>query len=469
MRKRDLRSEKRWAILFDFLTLLLVSTIYLFLMYNYRNIGVKSYVASGAVYVVLVMMFMYTLDEYKIFVSELYEQTVIFVLSGLYSLVLLSLVDVFVLMSLKTISLHCGLFLVCTVALFLENMLFSKILSNPRLFRKQRLLIIETDNQDFKRMKRIKYGTMKNYDSWYESVDTTNLDEIDDLINNKLCGYDAVCLLDKVKEDIYLKISKAAVLNDIDLYVVPKLSDIGRSDAEFSHFDDVLTLYVPGYNIGGAYRFLKRATDIVFSSVLLIIAAVPMLIISLAIKLTSPGNVFYKQVRLTQNKKEFYIYKFRTMVQNAEKTSGPVLARKNDDRITPVGKILRACRLDELPQLINILKGDMSVVGPRPERPFFVEQFEKQFDSYDFRFKVKAGLTALSHVYGRYSTYTYDRTCFDLMYITHYSYFLDIKIMLLTSKIMFLKSAAEGEDEYKLAGTQISNVSGESRKTEEIH
>ena len=195
--------------------------------------------------------------------------------------------------------------------------------------------------------------------------------------------------------------------------------------------------------------FLKRFMDIVIAGIGVIVAAVPMLIIALLIKLTSPGPVFYKQVRLTKDKKEFNIYKFRTMIPDAEKLSGPKFAEKDDPRITPIGKILRACRLDELPQILNILKGDMSVVGPRPERPVFVEQFEKEIEDYNYRFEVKAGLTSLSHVYGRYSTYIHDRTYYDLFYITHYSLFLDLKIILLTTKTMLLKSAAEGEDDFK--------------------
>ena len=173
-------------------------------------------------------------------------------------------------------------------------------------------------------------------------------------------------------------------------------------------------------------------------------------VIAAAIKVTSPGPLIYKQTRYTRGKREFEIYKFRTMVPNAEQLSGPKFAEKNDPRITKVGKILRAMRLDELPQIINILKGDMSIVGPRPERPVFVEQFENEIERYDDRFKVKAGLTSLSHVYGRYSTYIHDRTYYDLYYITHYSPLLDLKIILLTTKIIFLKSSAEGEDDFKI-------------------
>ena len=132
------------------------------------------------------------------------------------------------------------------------------------------------------------------------------------------------------------------------------------------------------------------------------------------------------------------------MIPDAEKLTGPKFAEKDDPRITKVGKILRSCRLDELPQLINILKGDMTLVGPRPERPVFVEEFGKEIKNYDYRFAVKAGLTSLSHVYGRYSTYIHDRTYYDLFYITNYSLFLDFRIVLLTTKTIFMKYLFSG-------------------------
>ncbi len=214
-------------------------------------------------------------------------------------------------------------------------------------------------------------------------------------------------------------------------------------------FDDVMTLYIPSHSLNLVEAAIKRSMDIVLSGMALVLAAIPMAIIALAIKITSPGPVFYKQVRLTKDRREFEIFKFRTMIPDAEKISGPTFAQKDDPRITPIGNILRACRLDELPQLINIFKGDMSIVGPRPERPVFVKQFEQEVENYNYRFRVKAGLTALSHVYGRYSTYIHDRTCYDLYYIANYSIFLDLKIILLTTKTIFLKTAAEGEDVFK--------------------
>ena len=158
-----------------------------------------------------------------------------------------------------------------------------------------------------------------------------------------------------------------------------------------------------------------------------------MLAYAIAIKRDDGGPVIFKQKRLTYHGKEFYVYKFRSMVVDAEK-SGPQLAKENDSRITKVGRILRKCRLDELPQLINILRGDMSVVGPRPERPELAEEYEKTMPEFEFRLQVKAGLTGYAQVTGLYDTLPYDKLKMDLMYIENYSIFMDLRIILMTLK-----------------------------------
>ncbi len=454
IKKRHLRSEKRWMAVFDFLTICASSTVFGFLCYGRSQVGIRAFLSAILLYGVALMVFMTALDAYKTFVSGLYEQTVIIALGNLYAYVVTVVAELIVVRSLPLMGVLTLFAPAMAILLFVENFVILSILRNPKIFSKPKLLIIETDTSNFTRMRRVKYGTLYNYDSWYDSIDVNDPAALEELIRDKLDGFDAVCLLDKVEDSVYDRITQSALERDIDLYIVPKLKDIGRSNASLSHFDDVITLYIPSYSLGKLNEFFKRAVDIAFGVVMLVLSAIPMAVIALAIKICSPGPVFYKQIRYTKHKKEFSIYKFRTMIPDAEKLSGPVFAKKKDDRITPIGKILRACRLDELPQVINILRGDMSVVGPRPERPFFVEQFAKEINGYNFRYSVKAGLTGLSHVYGRYSTYAYDRTCFDLMYITHYSFLLDLKIILLTTKIMFLKSAAEGEDEFKLAAKQ---------------
>ena len=161
------------------------------------------------------------------------------------------------------------------------------------------------------------------------------------------------------------------------------------------------------------------------------------------IKLYDGGPVFYKQERLTYNHKVFMIYKFRSMRVDSEKT-GAQLAKKNDDRITPVGHVIRSLHIDELPQLFNILKGDMAFVGPRPERPEITELYKKSIPEFDFRLKMKAGLTGYAQVFGKYSTTPYDKLKLDLTYIENYTFALDLMIIIQTVKILFQKENSEG-------------------------
>ena len=172
-----------------------------------------------------------------------------------------------------------------------------------------------------------------------------------------------------------------------------------------------------------------------------------MAVAAILVKQSSEGPILYKQTRITKDGKEFEILKFRSMGITAEKESGPVLATSNDMRVTPVGKYLRSLRIDELPQLFNVLKGDMSIVGPRPERPFFVDQFKEENPHYYLRHNVRAGITGYAQVYGKYASDFNSKLNFDLIYIKEYSLILDLKIMLQTVKILFDKVSSRGLDE----------------------
>ena len=189
---------------------------------------------------------------------------------------------------------------------------------------------------------------------------------------------------------------------------------------------------------------MKRIEDIVVAILMLVLFSPIFLFAAIGIKCTDGGPVFYKQDRLTMDGKLFQIYKFRTMVVNAEKLSGPILASDRDPRILPIGRFLRATRLDELPQILNILKGEMSLVGPRPERPELAAEIEKNIPEFSYRLKVKAGLTGYAQVYGKYNTTAYDKLKLDLMYIRKYSLLLDLKLIIMTPKIMLLKESTEG-------------------------
>lgn len=255
---------------------------------------------------------------------------------------------------------------------------------------------------------------------------------------------DTIYLYSKMDENLKSEIVRKAIEFKKHVFIAPDFRDILVSRARVIQFDDVATLSIEQPELTSEQKLIKRVCDILLASVALVISFPIMILIAIAIKLDSEGPVIYKQKRVTEGEREFYVLKFRTMVKDAEKMTGPVLATENDPRITRVGRFLRATRLDELPQLINILKGEMSFIGPRPERPYFVEQFKKLYPEYSLRHNVKAGLTGLAQVYGKYATSPEDKLRLDLIYIKNYSVFLDIKILLLTLKTIFTKEAAEG-------------------------
>lgn len=255
--------------------------------------------------------------------------------------------------------------------------------------------------------------------------------------------YDAMIIGDMPAHERNL-LMKLCFGEGIRTYTVPKISDILlRSSSELNIFDSPLYLS-RNDSLLIEQRIMKRFVDVVFSAFGLMISSPLFLIFAVAIKMTDGGPVFYKQERLTIGGRHFWIYKFRTMIQDAEKKSGPRLAGEKDDRILPVGHILRRTRLDELPQLINILKGEMSLVGPRPERPELAAEITRDIPEFEYRLKVKAGLTGYAQIYGKYNTTPYDKLKLDLTYIRNYSMLLDLRLMLMTPKIMLMKESTEG-------------------------
>ena len=243
------------------------------------------------------------------------------------------------------------------------------------------------------------------------------------------------------------RIFKYCYENSKRIYVMPKLSDIILNGAAPIHLFDTPLLLTEGNPLEYEERVIKRAWDIVFSMILLVLLSPIMLITALIIKLSDGGPVFYRQIRCTKNGRRFEILKFRSMVVDAEKAGRAVLATKDDPRITKVGRIIRKCRIDELPQIINVFKGDMSFVGPRPERPEFIEKYMEEMPEFSYRMKVRAGITGYAQLYGKYNTKPYDKLKFDLYYIEQFSLGLDIRLMILTFKILFTKESTEGTSE----------------------
>lgn len=231
------------------------------------------------------------------------------------------------------------------------------------------------------------------------------------------------------------ELARSASTN-VRLEVIPDLYEIYIGKVDHTLVSDIPLIQLTREPAAKWVYPLKRLIDVIGASLGLLVASPAMFVAAAAIKLTSPGPVVYKQLRVGQWEKPFNVYKFRTMVADAEVKTGPILAAEKDGRITPVGYVLRKYRIDEIPQLLNVLKGEMSFVGPRPERPFFVEQFKKEIPGYTERFKVKPGLTGLAQISGGYATNVRNKLKYDLIYIYHQSILLDIQIILKTIKVL---------------------------------
>lgn len=245
----------------------------------------------------------------------------------------------------------------------------------------------------------------------------------------------------------------------IRIYMMPKITDVIISGAEELHIFDSPILLNREYSLSMEQRFFKRLIDIVGSLLLIVVTSPLMLLTALAVKLYDGGPILYKQVRCTKDQREFYIMKFRSMRTDAEKDGVARLACKNDSRITPVGTFIRKCRLDELPQLFNILRGDMSFIGPRPERPEIIAQYVELMPEFVYRMKVKAGLAGFAQVYGKYNTSPYDKLKLDLTYIEHYSVWMDLKLMLLTLKVLFWPDSTEGVESEQITALKAEKES----------
>ena len=260
-----------------------------------------------------------------------------------------------------------------------------------------------------------------------------------------IVDYDAVIIVD-VRAELRNDILKFCYQNGIRTYLSPKITDIiMRGATKITLFDTPLML-IRSKGLTLSQRTFKRLFDILLSLLAMIVALPIMLITALAIKIEDGGPVFYKQKRVTINGKIFEILKFRSMIVDAEKDGNTRPAVDRDPRITRVGNVIRAIRVDELPQILNILKGDMSIVGPRPERVENVQEYTKDFPEFAFRLKVKGGLTGYAQIYGKYNTSAYDKLRLDMEYIENYSLMLDIKLVLTTLRILMSKESTEGFD-----------------------
>lgn len=328
-----------------------------------------------------------------------------------------------------------GDFVITTLWTFLAGRIYG------RIFKSWKILLIYGDRPATDLVYKVEERRDK-----YAIHDAINVNEGMETIAGKVKDFEAVIIGD-IPSHQRNDVLKFCYGNGIRAYVIPKISDIIMMGSDRIHIFDTPFLLAKGYSLSFDQRFMKRALDIFLSIPMILLSSPIMLITAVAIKLYDGGSILYRQTRCTQEGRTFSIIKFRSMVEDAEKDGIAKLASSHDTRITPVGKLIRSTRIDELPQLFNILKGNMSFVGPRPERPEIIEDYRKEMPEFEFRMRVKAGLTGFAQIYGKYNTVPYDKLKLDLFYIEHYSLWLDIKLILMTMKIIFKRESTEGIDD----------------------
>ena len=335
---------------------------------------------------------------------------------------------------------------------YLSSLLFYKL--NPR---KKTLLVYRNE------LDRRRFGSLKGKptERLYEITEQLQYDGSFQDIKDRLGGFDAVFVAG-VNSRCRNGILKYCKENGIPGFVLPHVGDTIMQEAIHIQSFDSPVLYVNRKKLNPIYAFLKRAFDIVTSGLALIILSPIMLITGLAIHFYDGGPAFYKQTRLTKDGKEFRILKFRSMRVDAEKDGVARLSTGDkDDRITPIGRVIRKLRLDELPQLWNIFTGDMSVVGPRPERPEIAEAYYEKMPDFKLRLQVKAGLTGYAQVYGKYNTDPYQKLEFDLLYINNMSILMDLQLCFATVAILFVPESTEGITEGSVTAMDYENNTDE--------
>ena len=296
----------------------------------------------------------------------------------------------------------------------------------------------------------------------YNIKEIISVDEGFDKIFEELKNFDGLVISD-VSAEQRNDLLKYCYMHDIETYITPKISDVIIGGGVGIHQFDTPLVMINTTGLTPEQELIKRIFDVVLSTVAAVVFSPFMLIIAVAIKLEDHGPVFYKQARVTKDGKVFDILKFRSMVEDAEQRP----ATDDDDRITKVGHVIRAIRVDELPQLFNIIKGDMSIVGPRPERTEHVEKYTAAIPEFEFRSKVKGGLTGFAQIYGKYNTSAYDKIKLDLMYIENYSFLLDVKLVLMTIRILFKKESTEGFDKVVSADEILASLEEDKKSSGE--
>lgn len=452
---KHMKLYKNWYRFFANTILVLMALLcYIYVWFNYVNVMLdKVYIMKGnflviGVYALIITYFISFFGGFKIGVNKksnvIISQIIgLLISNGVYFVVTVMMAGY--MSYIPKILVYYGLtFIVQAVLVTIASYLFMTLFY--KVFPPYKVLTIKGNHEN-----NLAYKFDSRNDK-YNVIGEISFDADIEEIDKILDDYDAI-LINDVPSEKRNRILKACFAKGKRVYITPKISDIIIRSAETLAVFDTPLLLANNSTLTITERVIKRAFDIFLSALGLIILSPLMILISLAIFLYDRGPVFYRQTRYTKNGKTFRILKFRSMIPNAEKDGVARLAAEKDDRITPVGKFIRATRLDELPQFFNILSGDMSFVGPRPERPEIADEYVKELPEFAFRLRVKAGLTGYAQIFGKYNTTSYDKLKLDMIYVENCSILMDLKLLLLTLKVIFMKESTEGLEEGQITAS----------------
>ena len=419
-----------------------------------REKGFRYNYLVAILYIVALTFFVRTYNAYLVGYSRIRTLTIAQFISQLFSGLL-----VYIMVSISWVRCYNPIWLVA--GLFIQGVLdcvWSFLVSRYffRVNLPKRTILIYRNEFDKKR-----FGAIvgKPVGMIYNVVKEQQYNGDDFLeIKDRLNGYEAIFVAG-INSQCRNGIMKYCAERNIPGFFLPHIGDILMKGAKHIQTLSAPVHYFSYKQNRPEYLFAKRVIDIVASLCSIVVLSPITILTALAIKLYDHGPVIYRQTRLTKGGKEFEILKFRSMRVDAEKDGIARLSTgDNDDRITPIGRMIRKCRFDELPQLFNILKGEMSIVGPRPERPEIAEQYYEVLPEFKLRLQVKAGLTGYAQVYGKYNLDPYEKLQFDLLYINNMSLLTDINLILATFSILFVGESTEG-----IELSQITAV-GQKRK-----
>lgn len=399
--------------------------------------GTKTLLMVGVLYCVVYFFFVKMYDAHKIGLYRLQELAFSQMLAYGISDGVLFIAAFFWFHNFQRIRIRLFLlaFVLQFVLILINTFLFNRLYAH---FDEPRKIMILYGSEDYKRL-RMK---IQEKNRRYQVLACMSESEDISAILETLAKCKDIYLCD-VRDEVKDRVILFCNAHQKDIHISMDIGDLLILGDEVSHTFDTPFLRNKKTPVAWYYPFLKRLSDIVISMTAILLLSPIMIVTALGIKLYDHGPVFYKQTRLTKDGRRFEIIKFRSMKMDAEK-NGAQLSTVHDDRITPIGKIIRKLRIDELPQLFNILKNDMAVVGPRPERPEIASQYEQDIPEFYLRLQVKAGLTGYAQVYGKYNTTPVDKLKLDLIYIAQRSVLFDLRILFYTLKIIFIPESTEG-------------------------